>query len=103
LSGTPAHPEYPSAHSSYSGAAAFVLAAEFGENTAFSITSEVRTGTPTFSSFSDALAEIVDARVFGGIHLRSSCVRENALGGAVTDYVSKQAMRAPGHEREDED
>jgi hypothetical protein len=35
LSGTPAHPEYPSAHSSMSGAAAFILAAAFGENTAF--------------------------------------------------------------------
>jgi hypothetical protein len=31
LTGTPSHPEYPSAHSSMSGAAAFILAAAFGE------------------------------------------------------------------------
>src|SRR6266850_2548537 len=86
--GTPAHPEYPSAHSSMSGAAAFVLAAAFGDNTAFSVTSEVRPGTRAFSSFSDAIAEIADARVFGGIHFRTSCVRANTMGRAVADYVS---------------
>jgi hypothetical protein len=102
LTGTPAHPEYPSAHSTYSGAAAFVLAAAFGENTAFSLTSEIRPGTRTFSSFSEALAEIIDARVFGGIHFRTSCVRGTALGGSVADYVSRHAMRARGDERDDD-
>jgi hypothetical protein len=102
LTGTPSHPEYPSAHSSMSGAAAFILAAAFGENTAFTVTSEVRSGTRAFSSFSDATAEIVDARVFGGIHFRTSCVRANALGGAVADYVSRHAMRARGDDRDDD-
>jgi hypothetical protein len=102
LTGTPAHPEYPSAHSSYSGAAAFVLAAEFGENTAFSLTSEIRPGTRSFASFSDALAEIIDARVFGGIHFRTSCLRGTALGKTVADYVSRHAMRARGDEQDDD-
>jgi len=101
--GTPAHPEYPSAHSSMSGAAAFVLAATFGDNTAFSVTSEVRPGTRAFSSFSDAIAEIADARVFGGIHFRTSCVRANTMGRAVADYVSRHAMRARGDDQHDED
>jgi len=103
-SGTPAHPEYPSAHSSMSGAAAFILAAAFGENTDFSLTSEVRPGTTrSFDSFSDATAEIADARVFGGIHFRTSCVRANALGRSVADYVSRHAMRPRGDDRNDED
>jgi hypothetical protein len=102
LTGTPAHPEFPSAHSTYSGSAAFILAAEFGENTAFSVTSEVRPGTRSFASFSDALAEIVDARVFGGIHFRTSCLRGTALGETVADYVSKHAMRDRGDDRDDE-
>jgi hypothetical protein len=101
LTGTPAHPEYPSAHSSMSGAAAFILAAAFGENTAFSLTSEVRPGTRSFSSFSDATAEIVNARVFGGIHFRTSCMRANALGQAVAGYVSRHAMRARGEDDRD--
>ena len=103
LTGTPAHPEYPSAHSSMSGAAAFILAAAFGENTAFTVTSEVRPGTRAFSSFTDAVAEIANARVFGGIHFRTSCVRANSLGRAVADYVSRHAMRARGDNRDDEE
>jgi len=101
--GTPAHPEYPSAHSSMSGAAAFILANAFGENTAFTLTSEVTSGTRAFSSFPQATTEIVDARVFGGIHFRTSCMRANTLGRAVADYVSKHAMRARGDDRKDEE
>jgi hypothetical protein len=102
LTGTPAHPEYPSAHSTYSGAAAFILADAFGENTAFSVTSEIRPGTRSYANFSEAIAEIADARVFGGIHLRSSCARGNSLGRAVADYVSRHAMRARGDDRDDD-
>jgi hypothetical protein len=101
LTGTPPHPEYPSAHSTYSGAAAFILAAAFGENTAFSVTSEIRPGTRSYASFSEAIAEIADARVFGGIHLRSSCTRGNSLGRAVADYVSRHVMRARGDDQDE--
>ena len=101
LTGTPPHPEYPSAHSTYSGAAAFILAAAFGENTAFSLTSEIRPGTRSYASFSEAIAEIADARVFGGIHLRSSCARGNSLGRAVADYVSRHAGRARGDDQDE--
>ncbi len=79
LTGTPPHPEYPSGHSTVSGSAAFVLAAAFGEDTAFSVTSDVRPGTRTFSSFSDAVAEVA----------------ANMLGRAVADYVSRHAMLSP--------
>ena len=91
--GTPAHPEYPSGHSTVSGAAAFTLAAAFGDDTAFTVTSEIRPGTRSFTSFSAAVAEIADARVFGGIHYRTSCVRGNMLGRAVAQYVSAHSMR----------
>jgi hypothetical protein len=99
--GTPAHPEYPSGHSTVSGSAAFILAAAFGDNTAFTVTSDVRPSTRSFASFSDAVAEIADARVFGGIHFRTSCVRGNTLGRAVADYVARHAMRAHGDEDDD--
>jgi membrane-associated phospholipid phosphatase len=101
--GTPAHPEYPSGHSTVSGSAAFILSAAFGENTAFSVTSDVRPGTRTFSSFADAVAEVANARVFGGIHFRTSCARANTLGRAVANYVSKHAMRARGDGVDDEE
>jgi hypothetical protein len=100
--GTPNHPEYPSGHSTVSGAAAFILAAEFGENTSFDVTSETRPGTRSFASFAAATAEIADARVFGGIHFRTACIRGNAVGRAVAGYISTHAIRAFG-DRDEED
>ena len=90
--GTPAHPEYPSGHSTVSGSAAYILAAAFGENTAVTVASEIRPGTRSFPSFSAVVAEIADARVFGGIHFRTSCVRGNSLGQTVAAYISSHAM-----------
>jgi hypothetical protein len=91
--GTPAFPEYPSAHSSISGSAAFILASIFGDNTAFTVTSESRPGTRSFSSFSSAVAEIADARVFGGIHFRTSCDLGNTLGRNVAEFIERRTMR----------
>ena len=101
--GTPAHPEYPSGHSTVSGAAAFILAAAFGEETPFSLTSEATPGvTRSFKSFTNATNEIADARVFAGIHYRTSCVRGNALGRAVADYVSTHAFGRKDRDEDDE-
>jgi hypothetical protein len=92
--GTPPHPEYPSGHSTVSGAAAYILAGKFGDNSPFIVTSEARPGTRSFASFSAAVAEIADARVFGGIHFRISCTRGNTLGQSVAAYVAGHAMNA---------
>ncbi len=98
--GTPAHPEYPSAHAVVSGAAAAVLAATFGDDTAFTVTSNVRPATRSFPSFSAVVSEIADARVFGGIHFRTSCVVGNGVGQEVANYVMSHAMR-PGEDDRD--
>jgi len=95
--GTAPHPEYPSGHSTVSGAAASILTAEFGDATPFTVTSDVRPGTRAFPSFSAAVAEIADARVFAGIHFRISCIRGNALGQAVAGYVMSHAFEENGH------
>ena len=90
---TPPFPEYPSAHSCVSSAAGRILAAYFGEHAGFSVTSD---GMPTvvryFSSFSDALDEVKNARVFGGIHFRTACDDGQGLGNAVGDYVLRNAL-----------
>jgi hypothetical protein len=98
--GTPPHPEYPSGHSTVSGAATFVLARIFGDDTPFTVTSDVSPGTRSFPSFSAALAEVNDARVFAGIHFRTSCVRANALGQAIASYVLRHAMRGGYDDRD---
>jgi hypothetical protein len=101
--GTPAFPEYPSAHAAISGSAAFILASNFGDNTSFTVTSESRPGTRSFFSFSSAISEIADARVFGGIHFRTSCVLGNTLGRNVAGFVARHAMRRLEDERGDEE
>jgi hypothetical protein len=100
--GTPAHPEFPSGHSTVSGAAAFILASVFGDTTSFDVGSDVRPGIRAFSSFSGAVAEIHDARVFGGIHWRTACRVGSAVGASVAAYVSSHAMRLlEGDDRDD--
>jgi hypothetical protein len=42
--------------------------------------------------FADALADIHDARVFGGIHFRTACRRGSVMGAQVADWVIANAM-----------
>jgi hypothetical protein len=90
---TPPHPEYPSAHSCISSGGATVLAQFFGANTPFFVNSDNMPGvTRSFTSFDDALQEIADARVFGGIHFRTATNDGTALGTAVGNYVLQYAF-----------
>jgi len=91
---TPAFPEYPSGHSTVSGAAATVLASYFGKSTSFSMDSDVMTGVVrSFTSFSAVLDEIQDARIFGGIHFRTACADGQATGAAVANYILANALQ----------
>jgi membrane-associated phospholipid phosphatase len=95
LGGTPAHPEYVSGHSTVSASAAAVLAHFFGDNTAFRIDSERVPGVwRAFPSFSQAVLEVNDARVFAGIHFRTSCLDGNALGTEVARFVLRHSLRS---------
>jgi hypothetical protein len=96
---TSAHPEYPSGHSSLVGAAATVLTTILGEDVAFEATSEVMPGVRSFVGFDGAITEMADARVFGGMHFRNSCVRGSELGGTVAAYVLEGAMQPIGQGR----
>jgi PAP2 superfamily len=102
---TPPFPEYPSGHSTVSAAAATVMAHYFGSDSSFMVDSDVMTGVVrSVPNIPAALAEIVDARVFGGIHFRTACDDGQATGTAVAEYVLQHAFRrADGDEGEDED
>jgi membrane-associated phospholipid phosphatase len=90
---TPAHPEYPSAHSTFSSAATAVLAAVFGESVSFTVDSSSMPGvTRSFDSFSAAAEEVKNARVFGGIHFRNSCNVGQNMGDAIGAYVLQHAL-----------
>ena len=54
------------------------------------------TGGGTAYVVSDALHEIHNARVWGGIHWRTACLRGSALGEDVASWVMTHAMRDHG-------
>ena len=91
---TPSHPKYVSGHSTVSGSAASVLTHFFGDNTAFLIDSEKVPGLwRAFLSFSQAVLEIHNARVFGGIHFRTACLNGSAVGTKVARFVMQHSIR----------
>jgi hypothetical protein len=97
LFATPNHPEYPSGHSTVSGAAAVVLASFFGEKRHFTMDNDLLIGvTRSFRSFSQALDEVKNARIFAGIHFRSACDDGQATGIQVANYVLDRAL-LPAH------
>jgi hypothetical protein len=74
---TPPFPEYPSGHSTQSGAAATVLTQYFGENFAFEDKTHVREKLPvrTYKNFWEAANEAGISRLYGGIHFRAAVER----------------------------
>jgi hypothetical protein len=91
---TPNHPEYLSAHCISSASAAEVLTQVFGEHAAFATTSTtLPSATRSFQSFWDAAREVVDARVFAGIHFRRTCDISNAIGRKIGKYSMKNYLR----------
>jgi PAP2 superfamily len=93
---TPPFPEYPSGHSTQSGAAATVLSQMFGENFAFEDKTHVREkfkGRP-FKSFWEAANEAGISRLYGGIHFRSAVERGLEQGRCVGMAVNALKTRA---------
>jgi hypothetical protein len=88
LFATPGHPEYPSGHSCGSGAAAAVLAAEFGSNVPITLDSDVMLGVQQrYRGPADALEQVKNARIHAGIHFRTACDVGTELGAAVANFV----------------
>lgn len=90
---TPVHPEYPSGHSTNSSAMAKILTLEFGDTPGVPI-SVTQTGiTRNWTSFSEAVQEVIDARVYSGIHFRNSDEVGARLGRQIAQFVSHHALR----------
>jgi hypothetical protein len=96
---TPPFPEYPSGHSVISNAAAEVLTDQFGDNFAFTDTTEVPYGLPvrSFTSFKAAAAEAAISRLYGGIHYRMAIEEGSTQGQRVGEHVVRRVRtRSPG-------
>lgn len=92
---TPPFPEYPSGHSTQSGAAAEVMTKFIGENYAFEDSAHIRDGLPArkFASFHAAAEEAALSRLFGGIHFRTAIERGLDQGRCVGAYANALKTR----------
>jgi PAP2 superfamily len=86
---TPPFPEYTSGHSTITGSAATVLTYLYGNNFAFTDTSNHRyiNMERKFSSFIQASDECSVSRFYGGIHYRISVDKGAAVGKKIGQYI----------------
>lgn len=103
---TPNHPEYPAAHTCVSTADARLYADLLGTNRIrLSITSPVTGTTHYFATVADLKNEVINARVWAGLHYRNSGEVGDRLGAAVAGAALHHALEpkdgspSQGHRR----
>jgi PAP2 superfamily len=86
---TPPFPEYTSGHSVISAASSVALTKLFGENFAFTDSTEVQFGLParSFKSFKAAAEEASISRFYGGIHFRPALDNGLKQGEKIGNWV----------------
>ena len=96
---TPGHPEYPAAHPTITGAFAFALAEFFGtKKVAVTLTS---TSVPNtggliafdFTNTDDIVKFVIDGRIYGGMHYRTSGVHGAVIARKVAHFVAKHYFK----------
>lgn len=91
---TPPFPEHPSGHTCFSGAVTRTLRDFFGTNhVRFSAHSIGSATTRSFTRFSQAIKEVIDARVYSGIHFRIADVQGARLGKKVARWREQHYFR----------
>jgi hypothetical protein len=89
---TPNHPEYPAAHGCFSGSVVEVLRAYFRTDAIHFTMSSAAPGllqpVRSYDHFSQVLTDILDARIYGGMHYRNSTV----VGAELGKQVAREAI-----------
>ena len=99
------YPDHPSGHLCLDGAHTQVLQMFFGDVIAggYQITSAstlllpTDSRTRTFNSFSQALTELVEARIWAGLHFRTAQPQARDLGMNVADFAAANYFQPVGH------
>jgi hypothetical protein len=88
---TPPFPDHPSGHGCGTGATIQAFTSFFGtDKIPVSITSSRFPGKPrTFDRLSLVVKEVIDARVWGGIHFRSADVQGTVIGQKVVHWMDR--------------
>jgi hypothetical protein len=89
---TPPFPEYISGHAVISAAAAETLTKSFGDNVAYTDSSETEFDIParSFKSFRAASQEASLSRVYGGIHYKTACITGTMSGRKIGELVNEK-------------
>jgi PAP2 superfamily len=91
---TPPFPDHPSGHACATSAFVHTLTNFFGtDRIGFSAFSNKSCTTRSFERFSHVLKEVIDARVWAGIHFRTADMQGAVLGKKVTHYMTKHYFR----------
>lgn len=85
---TPPFPDYPSGHSTSSGACSYVLTHLLGQ-VSFTDTTHLRIGMAprSFNSFYEAAVECSNSRVYGNIHYRNACENGVIMGQNIGETI----------------
>jgi hypothetical protein len=100
---TAPYPDHPSGHLGQDSSHTTVLRMFFGDAPAggYQITSGATNhggaATRTFASFSQAVNEIVEARIWAGLHYRTADLQAVQLGTNVADYAAANYFESVGN------
>jgi hypothetical protein len=95
LINTPPYPDHSSGHSCLSGSIVYTLQDFFGtDKMDFSALSANSNTTRTFTRFSDAIKEIVSARVWSGLHFRYADTSGANIGKHVAHFRQKHYFQS---------
>lgn len=95
LLATPPHPEYPSGHSSNSSAMATVLQQLLGNDPGVELQLTFFGVTRQWQTIKEAADEVIEARIYSGIHFRTADDVGARLGRQVAQFVTTHALRPP--------
>jgi hypothetical protein len=100
LLATPPFPDYIAGHTTYAGAAQRVLERTFGKRPGhdLSLTSATAPGvTRTYTTFRKIALDVVEARILGGIHWRTSSVEGLHVGQAIGRLAVERFLQPSRH------
>ncbi len=90
---TPPYPDYMSGHCTYDGAAMRVLSRLTGGDIDFRISSAVTGTARTYTTAAAYNQDVINARVWAGIHFRTSDIVANRIGTRIGDLALAHYFR----------
>ena len=103
---TPQHMEYPAAHPTVTGAFAYGLKEFFGTKSVdVTMKSTFPGATPSqhFTDINDIVKNVINGRIYGGMHYRTSGEHGAAIAKSVAHYIARNYFRKVADVADDPD